>query len=110
LIPVYSTRFIAQAGLSGTGSSVVVPAGRVYVVRQLTMYSSPLLAQVAAFFEDDATGAALFSSRFTPDAGGWVGFYGALVFEEGNGFHFQVNSSTGDAADVYAGGYDLQAS
>jgi hypothetical protein len=30
------------------------------------------------------------------------------VFEPGMGFHFQVNSSSGETADVYAGGYDLE--
>ncbi len=105
--PVYSTRFIAQAGLSGTGASVTVPAGHVYVVKQLTIYSSPLLAVLTAFFEDDATGAALFANRFTIGASGSVFFYGAIVFEPGQGFHFQVNAGIGDAADVYAGGYDL---
>lgn len=105
---LYSTRWIAQQGLSGTGASVTVPTGRVYVVKQVTIYSSPL-GPVAAFFQDDVSGAALFSARFTGSAGGWQGFYGALVFREGDGFHFQINATLLDAADVYAGGYDLSA-
>lgn len=102
----YSKRFYAKAGLSGTGASVIVPAGRVYVVRQVTIYSAPL-GIVASFFEDDETGAALFSARFTGDSGGFQGFYGVLVFEPGQGFHFQVNATLTDACDVYCGGYDL---
>jgi hypothetical protein len=78
----------------------------VYIVKQVTIYSSPL-NPVRAFFEDDTSGAALFSGTFTGASGGWVGFYGALVFEAGEGFHFQVNATLSDAADVYAGGYDL---
>jgi hypothetical protein len=78
----------------------------VAVVKQVTIYSSPI-ANLAAFFEDDDSGAALFANRFTITDAGWVGFYGALVFEPGGGFHFQVNASIGDAADVYAGGYLL---
>lgn len=105
---LYSRRFIAQQGLSGAGGSITVPAGRVYVVKQVTIYSSPLAA-VRAFFEDDTSGAALFSGTFTGTSGGWVGFYGALVFEAGQGFHFQVDATFLDAADVYAGGYDLSA-
>lgn len=105
--PLFSRRFIAAAGLSGTGPSVTVPAGHVYVVKQVTIYATPLLALTSAFFEDDTTGAALFQGRFTLNAGGWVGFYGALVFEAGQGFHFQVNNALGEQADVYAGGYDL---
>lgn len=103
---IYSKRWIAQAGLAGTGSSVTVPAGHVYVVKQITIYAS-VLGTLAAFFEDDTSGAALFSARFTSSAGGWQGFYGALVFEAGDGFHFQVNAALLDTADVYAGGYDL---
>jgi hypothetical protein len=104
---LYSRRFLAQAGLSGTGGSVTVPAGRVYIVKQLTVYSSPLLGVCTVFFEDDSTGAALFANRFTIGASGSVFFYGAMVFEAGQGFHYQVNSTGIDAADVFASGYDL---
>lgn len=72
----------------------------------MTIYAS-VLGTLAAFFEDDTSGAALFSARFTSSAGGWQGFYGALVFEENQGFHFQVNAALTDSADVYAGGYLL---
>jgi hypothetical protein len=102
----YSKRFLCQAGLSGTGPSVIVPAGRVYVIRQATIYSAPL-GVVASFLEDETTGAALFSARFNAEAGGFQGFFGALVFEPGQGFHFQVNATLTDACDVYCGGYDL---
>lgn len=104
---LYSVRFLAAQGLSGTGPSVTVPAGHVYVVKQVTMYASPLISVTSVFFEDDSTGAALFASRFNASAGGWAGLYGALVFQAGEGFHFQVDNSAGEPADVYAGGYDL---
>lgn len=104
---IYSVRFLAQQGLAGTGVSVTVPAGHVYVVKQVTMYCNPLLSQTTMFFQDDTSGAALFSGGVNPGSGEWFGLYGALVFEEGQGFHFQVDSSTSESADVYAGGYDL---
>jgi hypothetical protein len=104
---VYSHRFIAQQGLAGTGGSVTCPAGVVYVVKQITMYAS-VLGTVAAFFEDDASGAALMSARFNASQGGSEYFYGALVFGPGEGFHFQVNATLTDTVDVYAGGYILQ--
>jgi hypothetical protein len=107
--PVYSRRFLSHAGLNGTGSSVVCPPGHVYVVKQITTYASPLLGLTAVFFEDELTGGALFSARFQANSGGWVGFYGAITFEEGEGFHFQVNNSFNEGADLYAGGYDLTA-
>jgi hypothetical protein len=75
---VYSTRFITTKGLSGTGSSYTVPAGLVAVVKEVSI-TAPL----------------------------WFGFYGGIVFEPGQGFHFQVNNSFGEAADVSAHGYLL---
>jgi hypothetical protein len=64
----------------------------VYIVKQLTMYGS---------------GAALFATRYTISQGGWVGLYGALVFEAGDSFNFFVDNSFGEGADVFASGYDL---
>jgi hypothetical protein len=104
---LYSTRFIAVQGLAGTGASVTVPPGMVYIVKQVTLYSNPLLGQVHAFFEDGVSGAALFSAGWNPGTPAWFGFYGALTFLEGQTFHFQVDVTAGDAADVYAGGYSL---
>lgn len=107
---LYSKRFLAQQGLSGTGSSIVVPAGRRYIVKQVTIYCSSTVAYIRAFFEDDSSGAALFTGQVTAGNIEWFGFYGAIVFEEGEGFHFQVDSPGGvESADVYAGGYDLSA-
>jgi hypothetical protein len=104
---LYSQRFYAHQGLSGTGPSITVPAGHVYVVRQITMYMSPSVGITRAFFQDGASGAALFAAAATVEHPEWFGFYGALVFDEGSTFHFQVDAFPTDAADVYAGGYDL---
>lgn len=104
---LYSQRFLVQPGLSGTGPSFIVPTGFRAIVKQVTLYAAPLLANTAAFFEHEPSGAALFAERFNINAGGWAGFYGALVFDAGEGFHFQVNNAAGEAADVYAGGYLL---
>ena len=107
--PVYSHQFIATAGLSGTGSSVVVPDGLVYVVRFVTAYCSPGAATVNVFFQDDVSGAALLSTsgsssndiRFAQDC--------RFVFDPGHAFHFQVDVSIGftAAADVSASGFVL---
>lgn len=83
--------------------------GFVYVVKQVTMYCDPTLSTPRYFFEDDTSGAALFADATNPGQPKWSGFYGALVFEAGQGFHFQVSSSTLETADVYAGGYVLTA-
>lgn len=104
---LYSTRFYAAKGLSGTGPSVTVPAGHVYVVKQITIYVDPTTLPTRVFFEEDATGAALFTGQQTAGNPEWFGFYGAIVFEQGQGFHFQVDAGPLDGADVYAGGYDL---
>lgn len=105
--PIYSARFIAQAGLSGTGAPVTVPSGFVYVVKQVTIYMDPSFGVSRAFFQDGRSGAALFSSGTNIGTPLWAGFYGALVFEVGDSFHFQVDVSGSDGADVYAGGYVL---
>lgn len=106
---VYSKRFYALQGLSGTGASVIVPPTRVYVVKQLTVYASPLLGLTTVFFEDESTGAALWAQDATIGSPVSGSFYGSFVFEAGQGFHFQVDSGFGEGADVYAGGYDLAA-
>jgi hypothetical protein len=104
--PAYSKRFLVRAGLSGNSESVTVPDGRVYVIKQITFYAN-VISPTAAFLEDDVSGAALFSARFTGDLGGWQGFYGALVFEPGDGFHFTVDTGPLDAVDCFCSGYDL---
>lgn len=108
---VFSRRFFAQQGLSGSSSSMIVPAGHVWIVKQVTIYMSSSAANITTFFEDESSGAALFSAGVDLQHPGWFGFYGAIVFEAGDGFHFRVNQSPAtDGADVYAGGYDLAAS
>jgi hypothetical protein len=104
---VFSKRFITAAGVSGTGPSVTVPAGHVYVVKQVTMYMDPSFGIIRAFFQDDASGAALFSEGTNIGTPLWAGLFGSLVFEPGDAFHFQVNGFLGDSVDCYAGGYDL---
>jgi hypothetical protein len=104
---VYSRRFQSHQGLQGTGPSTLVPAGHVYVVKQVTFYCSALLGQVHMFLQDDASGAALFAAAVNPGTPEWFGFYGAIVFEPGDAFHFQIDVTLSDSADAYAGGYDL---
>lgn len=104
---VFSKRFLVQKGLSGAGASVTVPAGHTYIIKQLTVYGNATIADINAFLEDDATGAALFDGLIPAGKNGWAGFYGAIVCEAGDAFHFNVTSTAGDAADVFASGYDL---
>jgi hypothetical protein len=79
----------------------------VYVVKQITLYMASLLGQMHAFFQDDSSGAALFAGAVNPGTPEWFGFYGQMVFEPGDGFHFQVDVTPGDSADVFCCGYDL---
>lgn len=104
---LYSVRFQAIQGLSGTGPSTTVPAGHVYVVKQLTIYVDPTTLPTRVYFQDDVSGAALFSGAQTAGNPEWFGFYGAMVFGPGDGFHWQVDAGPGDGADVFASGYDL---
>jgi len=76
-----------------------VPAGKVAIVKQVTIYVDPTTLPTRVFLEDGATGAALFTGQQTAGNPEWFGFYGAI--------HFQVSAGPGDGADVYAGGYLL---
>jgi hypothetical protein len=104
---VFSRGFQTIKGLTGTGPSIIVPAGHVYIVKQVTIYSSPILGLLTCFLEDEATGAALIAQDASISSALWFGFYGGLVFPEGGGWHFQVDNSFGEAADVSVSGYDL---
>lgn len=104
---LYSRRFIVAHGLSGSSAAVVVPTGRVYIVKQLTAYMSSTLGTIDAFFHDLGSGAALFHAGVSAGGGGWFGFYGALVFEAGDSFGWDVSVTLGESADVFASGYDL---
>ncbi len=107
--PAYSRPFYAFQGLNNPGSTITVPAGRVYVVKQLTFYSSAILAPCRGFFRDLDSGATLFSAAVAPGTPGWFGFFGSLAFEAGASFRWEVSAALTDGADVYAGGYDLAA-
>lgn len=106
---IFSKRFLIAPGLLGASSTVTVPAGHVYVVKQLTVYANAALGDINAFFEDVATTAALFDGLIPGGKNGWAGFYGALVFEAGDAFLWHVTSSFGETADCFASGYDLSA-
>lgn len=103
----FSHGFLVQQGLNGASSTVTVPAGRVYVIKQLTWYSNPLLGVSRGFFRDLDSGATLFSCGTNTGTPGWFGFYGALTFSSGRRFRWEVSAELTDGADVYAGGYDL---
>ncbi len=104
---VYSTKFYSFQGLNNPGTIITVPAGHVYVVKQLTFYSSAVLAPCRGFFIDVDSGATLFSAAVNAGTPGWFGFFGTLVFEPGQSFRWSVSAALTDGADVSAHGYDL---
>jgi hypothetical protein len=104
---VFSRRFIAVQGLHTSTTPIVVPAGHVYVIKQLTMYANPLVQPARGFFRDVGSGAALFSAGTNAGTPGWFGFFGSLAFEPGDSFQWHAEVGIGDDIDVYAGGYDL---
>lgn len=110
MAPVYSYRFLSSAGLLGTGPSYTVPSGFVAVVKCVTFYGSPGAFPMTAFLEDDVVGAALIADDWGSGDNHSTLWYGAAVFEEAQGFHFQVDQPGGTAgADVTASGYLLSA-
>jgi hypothetical protein len=87
---------------------VTVPPGKVFIVKQLSAYASPLLGTVHVFFHHADYSAALWSVQFTIDQSGNAFFYGAFVFRENESMDFHVSTTDPtDGADVYAGGYIL---
>lgn len=104
---IYSASFILERGLSGHSPSVIVPANHVHIVKQLTAYANPIVGITSVFFQDALTGASLWHAAFNVDQGGSVFFYGAIVFGAGSEYRFYVDAAESNAADVYAGGYDL---
>jgi hypothetical protein len=106
-LPVYSTRFQAYQGLNGNGPTITVPAGHTYVVKQLTCYMDPSLGVIRAFFRDLLSGATEFSCATTLLAPEWFGFFGTIVFEEGQDFRWEVSATLTDGADVSIHGFDL---
>lgn len=108
---IYSRSFIAQAGLTGRGASVIVPAGFVYVVKDVTVYAGRSAVPIDVFFEHEPSGAALLHT--VNGIGGGIDTQWAvgLVFEAGEGFHFQVDNPLGtEHADVSAAGFALTSS
>ncbi len=104
---VFSKRFFAHQGVNGSLPTLVVPAGHVYVVKQVTFYGNPALGQMHGFFHDVGSGAALFAVAWSMGQPEWFGFFGSLVFEEGDSMNVSVSSIGTDGADAYVGGYDL---
>lgn len=107
--PVYSSRFIVAKGLAGSSSTITVPVGFVYIVKQLTVWANSTAGSIDAYFHDLGSGAALFHGGVAGGGAGWFGFYGALVFEPGDSFNWEVIETLGEAADVFASGYVLTA-
>lgn len=105
--PVYSTPFLVHAGLSGTGQSLTVPVGHTYIIKFLSTYASPIIGSTVVFLEHEPTGAALWQTGVVLGDAPYHSEDVTIAFLEGEGFHFQVNADAGNAADVYAGGYDL---
>lgn len=104
---IYSKRFLVAHGLAGTTATITVPTGHVYIVKQLTIWMNSTAGSIDAYFHDAGSGAALFHGGVAGGGAAWFGFYGALVFEAGDSFNWEVIETLGEAADVFASGYDL---
>jgi hypothetical protein len=104
---LFSKRFSCEVGVNGNGITTVVPAGHVYVVKQLTFYANPVFGPLRAFFRDLGSGATVFAASAFDGTPNWEGFYGAIVFPAGASFRWETATFFTDAADVSASGYDL---
>lgn len=93
--------------MNGSSVTIQVPQGHRHVIKQLTAYGSSTVEGIRVFFESVDSGAALWAADVPNGTSAWFGFYGALVFLPGSSYKFRVQADVLDAADVYAGGYDL---
>jgi hypothetical protein len=106
-VQLYSAPFIRIAGLAGAGTIHTVPVGHTYVIKQLTAYSNPTLGRWTVHFRSVTTGETRWSAGGQIGAEAWFGFFGSLVFLDGEEFQFTAGVTPGDGVDVYAGGYDF---
>jgi hypothetical protein len=109
MAPVYSTRLLTLPGVLGTSTSYTVAEGFVAIVKAVTVYSSGSAFDISAFLEDDATGAALLYWSWGAAQPAYHSYYGGIVFEAGEGFHFQVDTAGSAGVDCSASGYLLTA-
>jgi hypothetical protein len=84
-----------------------VPPGHRYVIKQLTAYANPLLGPWSADFRSVSSGETRWAAGGADGQAAWFGFYGSLVFLQGEQFQFHVFVTPTDSVDVYAGGYDF---
>lgn len=109
---IYSTSFIAQQGVNGS-TSLDVPAGWLYVVKQLTFYASSSSTTIRGFFMNEFTGATLFAAASETGADllpkpTWAGFYGQLVFGPETRMTWKIDADPLEHADVSAHGFRFQ--
>jgi len=107
---VYSFGMISHRGATGTDAQVTVPHGFVFVVKCVTIFSTPSFGPLGVFFERLDNGCAY---------GHWSAFLDGEIneqvnltatFNEGETFGFRVvtpGGVGGDAADVSASGFAL---
>jgi hypothetical protein len=112
--PVYSSLFIVATGLS-TEATIVVPDGQRFVVKTLTAYTSPGPTDLPRlFFKQIDTDTTLWYAEADFNAAGvpkptYRSYYGALVFEAGSEFGFQVGGQGVDKWDVFCSGFKFSA-
>jgi len=105
--PAYSRRFLTRKGLSSNSQVIQVPAGRVYVVRAVTMYVNAFVGGVVAL-KDWTHDSILILHTWGPADRRSEFDDVRLVFEPGEGFLIAAGGlGAGDSADVSISGYDL---
>lgn len=104
---VYSFGMINHQGATGDEARVTVPHGFVFVVKMITVFSTPSFGTVGVFFRSYTSGCAFWHDKVTPLSELSRQVPLTIAFNEGEEFGFRVVHAIGDAADVYAGGYAL---
>lgn len=102
---VYSSRLYRVSGLNGGSGTITVPAGEVWIVRDVDAYSGAVVGTVTVRFLDIDTGGTIWENTGGINTATYASWRGRQVFEAGDSFAF----SASDLSDIRASGYKLLA-
>jgi hypothetical protein len=101
--PVYSLR-IFGGQLTATSSSVTVPAGLLYIVRDIDVVLTTPSGTSVFFLSDPAGGILWYVSVDPAVTARWQGWRGRQVYEDGEVLTMTAQSGTWD---IHVSGYQL---
>jgi len=104
---VYSFGMIRKRGATGDEARVTVPHGFVFVVKMITVFSTPSFGTLGVFFQSFDDDCAIWHDHAFIDGEINAQVPLTVVWNEGETFGFRIVHGIGDAADVQASGFAL---